>query len=128
MPNRSKLKIFLADCSDARLAGSRNQLENMGYPAVFSFANPDACLRRMPLRPDLVLLPCPVKSPQGMSLLRKIQAYNRQTMVMYIGDAPETGLELAMRRVEKACSYRRMKETIVRKIKALVPNGLFSKH
>ncbi len=118
MPNRSKLKIFLADASADRLANSKHHLENMGYPAVFSFASPDACLKRLPLRPDLVLLPVPVKSPQGLDLQKRIRAYNRQTMVMYIGDAPGTHLEAAMRRAEKTCSYRRLKEAIVRKVKA----------
>jgi hypothetical protein len=63
-----------------------------------------------------------------MNLLRQIQAHNRRTMVMYIGDAPETGLEAAMRRAEKACSYRKIKESIVRRIKAFTSLGLFSKH
>lgn len=119
MPSRSKLKIFLADNSAACLASAKSRLEDMGYPAVFSFASPDACLRRLPLRPDLVLLPCPVKSPQGMSLLRRIQAHNRQTLVMYIGDAPETGLAAAMRKAERARYYRQIKETVAEKIKAI---------
>jgi CheY-like chemotaxis protein len=119
MPHRSKLKIFLADDLADRRACAKHQLENMGYAAVFSFASPDACLKRLPLRPDLVLLPVPVKSPQGLDLQRRIRAFNRRTMVMYIGDAPETQLEAAMRRAEKTCSYRRLKEAIVRKIKAI---------
>jgi len=120
MPNRSKLKIFLADDMSSRLTSCKHQLQNMGYPAVFSFASPDACLRRLPLRPDLVLLPCPVKSPEGIRLQRIIRAYDPHTMVMYLGDAPETHLETAMRRVEKACSYRRIKEAVVARVKSFI--------
>ena len=118
MPNHSKLKIFLADHSADRLASSKHQLENLGYAAVFAFASPDACLKRLPLRPDLVFLPCPVKSPEGMSLLHKIHAFNRQTMVMFIGETPETALEKAMRIAERKRRNRRIKEGIIRKIKA----------
>ncbi|MBS1566756.1 MAG: hypothetical protein JST39_20395, partial [Bacteroidetes bacterium] len=119
------IKIFLAGDADGRQADKKHQLEDMGYAAVFSFASPEACLRRLPLRPDLVLLPCPVKSPQGIELLRRIQAHNRQTMVMYVGDAPETGLAAAMRRAEKTCSYRRLKESIASKVKAVMGINLF---
>jgi len=113
----SKIKIFLADQSAARLASKKRQLESMGYATIFSFASPDACIKRLPLRPDLILLPCPVKSPEGMSLLRKIRAINRQAMVMSIGEAP---VEAIMRRAERRRARRRIKHAIVMKITAII--------
>jgi len=117
MPTSSKIKIFLADHSATRLNSAKRQLETMGYATVFSFASPDACIKRLPLRPDLILLPCPVKSPEGMSLLRKIHAINRQAMVMFIGEA---SVETIMRRAERKRARRMMKQAIVQKIITIV--------
>jgi DNA-binding NtrC family response regulator len=127
MLTHSKLKIFLADHSDDRRTSCKHQLENMGYAAVFSFSSADACLKRLPLRPDLVFLPCPVKSPESMDLLKRIHRFDRRTMVVFTGESPEAILQTAIRRAERKCSRRRIKETITRKLLYYTGAGLLAR-
>jgi len=127
MLTHSKLKIFLADDSDARRASCRHQLEDMGYAAVFSFSSADACLKRLPLRPDLVFLPCPVKSPERVDLLKRIRSFNRRTMVVFTGERPEAILQAAIRRAEKKCARRRIKESITKKLHYFTGAGLLAR-
>jgi CheY-like chemotaxis protein len=96
-----KIKIFLADDTASRMAACRHQLLSTGYTAVFSFANADACIKRLRLMPDLVVLPYPVKSPEAIDRLKQIRAFSRQIRVVFMGESPESTIKAAIRKTER---------------------------
>src|SRR5882724_7284083 len=110
-----KIKIFLADDTASRMAACRHQLLTTGYTAVFSFANADACLKRLRLMPDLVVLPCTVKSPEAVDRLKEIRAFSRQIMVVFMGESPESTIKAAVRKTERRKLWAKRRDAITRK-------------
>jgi hypothetical protein len=51
-----------------------------------------------------------------MDLLKRIHRFNRRTMVVFTGESPEAILQAAIRKAERKCSRRRIKEAITKKL------------
>lgn len=102
----AKLKIFLAADAAGNMASFKNQLLNMGYTAVFSFSNTDACIKRLPLKPDLVILPAAPRSAEGRTLVKQILGFNRQIMVIFTGGLAEARLQAIVERAKRRKLYR----------------------
>ena len=118
MPTQSKLKIFLAEDANERTAGCKQQLQHMGYTTVFSFETTGSCLKRLQLKPDVVLLPLPADSPEGVSLQKKIHSFNRQIIVVFAGWGNKIPLGAAMHKAEKRIARRRKKERLAMKFQS----------
>ena len=97
----AKLKIFLAGDETGAMTACKNQLLDMGYTAVFSFGNPGACIRRLPLKPDLVILPLAPRSPKARMLVKQILGFNRQIIVVFTGGQAEARLQAIVHRAER---------------------------